>query len=483
MSIINSMKYLIFCFLFFYSAYLYPVDWSPIHINQEGPNKIGHLYLGKDHSIDQSTLLYVKFSLDHFKEEGVSCVVLKLNTPGGEIFAALKIVELLKDLDKKDHIPVIAYIDNWAISAGAMLAYSCRYIGATTAASMGAAEPVLMGEGGQMESASEKINSALRAEFSNLASLWNRNPDIAEAMVDKDIILVLREGAIMKLDDETQIRLKGSHPDTIISNKGKLLTLNTDQMEKYGVSDFITDDLASYGVFADMPHKEWVSYSNWKIDFFAFLLHPAVVSILTMGILLGIYLEVQNPGMVFPIVMGLACLVLVLIGKFSMETIGWIEGIMLGVGLILIVLELFVLPTFGLLGVVGIILAMVGFVTLTLPHFENVTFFPHWNLAAEAVIEHLAWICATLVISGIIIAFLSKKMMKRFIVVEEEKIEISFPSEIDAVGVAFTDLAPSGKVEVAGKIYDAITEGYFLEKGTEIIVMRLEGSQLYVRAK
>ena len=439
--------------------------------------------MGKDHPIDQSTLLYVKFSLDHFKKEGVSCVVLKLNTPGGEVFAALKIVELLKDLDKKDHIPVIAYIDNWAISAGAMLAYSCRYIGITEAASMGAAEPVLMAEEGKMESASEKINSALRAEFANLANLWGRNPDLAEAMVDKDIILVMRDGKITRLNDESQIRKKGSSPDIIISDKGKLLTLNTSQMEKYGVSDFTTGDLATYSFFADMPDKEWVSYSNWKIDFFALLLHPAVVSILTMGLLLGIYLEVQNPGMTFPIIMGLSCLALILLGKFSMETIGWIEGIMLGLGLVLILLELFVLPTFGFLGIVGIVLAVGGFIMLTLPHFNTVTFFPHWNLAAEAVVQHLAWICATLVISGVLIAFLSKKMMKRFILIGEEKAEPSCVPQIDQAGTTLTDLFPSGKVIIDDKIYDAITEGTFIEKGSEVVVMRQEGSQLYVRKK
>ncbi|MFS8563017.1 MAG: hypothetical protein LVR00_01245 [Rhabdochlamydiaceae bacterium] len=294
---------------------------------------------------------------------------------------------------------------------------------------------------------------------------------------------MLREGSILKLDDDSQIRLKGSHPDTIISNKGKLLTLNADQMEKYGVSDFKTDDLATYSLFAGMTDKKWVSYTNWKIDFFAFLLHPAVVSILTMGVLLGIYLEVQNPGMIFPIVMGLICLFFVLMGQFSMQTIGWLEGIMLGTGLTLLFLELFILPSFGLLGILGIILALAGFITITLPHFENVTFYPHWNLAAEAVAEQLAWICATLVISGVMIAFLSKKMIKRFIVVEEEKFEVSFLSEIGNLGVARTDLSPSGKVQVAGKIYDAITEGCFLEKGSEVTILRIEGSQLYVRKK
>jgi membrane-bound ClpP family serine protease len=113
-------------------------------VASSGPNKIGYLHLEKDHAIDSSTVLYVKFALDHFKKEGVKFVVLDLDTPGGEVFAAIKICEMLKNLDLQDKIPVIAYIDNWAISAGAMIAYSCRYIGITSSASMGAAEPILI---------------------------------------------------------------------------------------------------------------------------------------------------------------------------------------------------------------------------------------------------------------------------------------------------------------------------------------------------
>ena len=85
---------------------------------------------------------------------------------------------------------------------------------------MGAAEPLTM-EGQKMEVASEKVNSALRADFANRASFFGRNPHIAEAMVDKDIILVLREGAIVRLDSDDQIH-KGDHPDQVISPKGKL---------------------------------------------------------------------------------------------------------------------------------------------------------------------------------------------------------------------------------------------------------------------
>ena len=107
------------------------------------------------------------------------------------MFAAQQISDALKELDTQYGIPVVAYINNWAISAGAMLAYSCRYIVVVKDASMGAAAPVIASETGEMKEASEKINSAMRADFAGgRARFFDRNPNIAEGMVDKDLILV-----------------------------------------------------------------------------------------------------------------------------------------------------------------------------------------------------------------------------------------------------------------------------------------------------
>ena len=136
---------------------------------------------------------------------------------------------------------MVAFINNWAISAGAMLAYSSRFITTVKDGSMGAAEPVLTGEGGKMEAASEKVNSALRADFGNRASFFGRNPLLPEAMVDKDLILVIRNGKIIRLENESQLVLSGPNPDEVISSKGKLLTLTAEQMAHEGVADFLLE--------------------------------------------------------------------------------------------------------------------------------------------------------------------------------------------------------------------------------------------------
>ena len=192
-----------------------------ISYSETEQNLIGYLYIGHDRPIDQATYIYVKFALDDYKKKGVRFIILHLNTPGGEVLSSMKITDLLQKCDVRDHIPIVAFIDDWAISAGAMLAYACRFIAVIPNSIMGAAEPVLIGKEGQMEAASEKVNSALRAEFASLASFYNRNPLVAEAMVDKDMILVIRNRKIIKLRNEKDVIMSGHSPDILITDRGE----------------------------------------------------------------------------------------------------------------------------------------------------------------------------------------------------------------------------------------------------------------------
>ena len=265
-----------------------------IHFNPQGPNAIGYIYIG-DHetSISESTWLYVKQALEFYKKQRPSFIILELNTPGGEVFAAQKISDAFKEMDTQFNIPIVAFINNWAISAGAMLAYSTRFITVVKDGSMGAAEPVYAGEGGKMETASEKVNSALRADFASRARFFDRNPLLAEAMVDKDLILVVRHDKIMRLNNESQIRLTGPDPDIVLSPKGKLLTLDAEQMLRYGVADLlltptqlipITSEEKTAGqwpaskmllfqapFFSTIPQATIHAYKmDWKTQFFVF---------------------------------------------------------------------------------------------------------------------------------------------------------------------------------------------------------------------
>jgi membrane-bound ClpP family serine protease len=488
--------------------------------NHQGPNTIGYLHLAKDTPISESTYLYVKFALDNFKEIKVPFVVLDIDSPGGEVFAALKISQELKKLDSEHHIPVVAFIDNWALSAGALLAYSCRYIGITSDASMGAAEPVTASGDGKMESASEKINSALRAEFSNTARFYGRDPLIAEAMVDKDVILVQRKGQIIRLENESEVITTGDDADIVISRKGKLLTLDAKQLIDLQVADFsvpyqplesLTKKekeenrfpfskflISKQPFFQQIPEANLQGFSSSKISFFTFLSHPLVSSLLMMGLIVGIYVEINTPGFGVFGAIALGCLSLILLSSFAAQTIQWLELIILFVGIILLMLEVFVLPGFGVAGVLGIILTLAGLFALMLPQMSNISFSfdkDQWSLGAVELIRRLGWLVGALLISmvliGLISRFLTKRkgIYKRLVLQGEQDKEQGYVAvlsdkdlpKVGAEGSVFSSLRPSGKVLIGGTLYDAQSDDFFLEKDTKITVLRIEGGKVIVR--
>jgi len=447
--------------------------------------KAGYLTFPKEHPIDHSTYLYVKYALEAFRKEGVSFVLLHLDTPGGEVFAALGISEELKKMDAEYHIPVVAYVDPWALSAGALLAYSCRWIVATKDSSMGAAEPVLISSEGAMEKASEKMVSALRVEFMKAAECYGRNPLLAEAMVDRDVILVQREGTILQLMDSSQILLEGDHPDLVINAKGKLLTLDGRQMEEFHVSNFLVDGKGEEGMI------RWIPYSNWKISFFAFLGHPLVSSLLMMGLMVGVYGVFQGQVLGVSSVIGLICLGLLLLSSFSVEVIDWLGLLLLLVGLGLFFVDVWALSGFGLLGALGLFLLFGGIIDLLLPSLEGVDFSwdpSSWGVRLSEWIFRLSLFLTTLFVSLVMILFLGrfllqrKVFMKRFIL-EEPPIfeEVATLVAIGERGTTYTALRPFGKVLIHDKLYEAKTEGLLMAQGTPIEVVGQEPGRLIVK--
>lgn len=491
-----------------------------ISFTPDGPNLIGLIEIGRE-GINQSTWIRVRSALDAFRKERPLFLLLHLNTPGGEVFASQQISDGLKEFDTETGIPVIAYIDNWAISAGAMLAYSCRYIAIAKDAAMGAAEPVLMGGAEGPQSASEKINSALRADFANRAAFFDRNPYLAEAMVDSDLILVRRHGEILKLNDEEEIIRGGLHPDEVITTEGKLLTLTARQLSEYGVADLhvpptplvpVTAEEEEVGkwpasklalmhlpFFDEIPNA-WVErhQAGWRVTFFSILAQPMVGSLLFLGMMLGFYLEMNTPGFGVAGVIGLVCLFFLLLASFSLQAASWLEVLFLLLGLLLLALEIFVIPGFGIAGVLGILFTLGALLALLLPGLKQIEFSfdtGAFNAAGEEVLKRLAWFGGAILVGVILIIIFSRTLVpkiarrSRLILTGEQEAAQGFVSgpakgslpAKGAQGITLTPMRPSGKVEIEGESYEALVEGgSYLSKGIPVIVLRRSGAHLVV---
>jgi len=490
-----------------------------ITVNSDGPNIIGRIAIDdRSAAINQGTWLKVKTALDHYKKIKPIFIILDLNTPGGEVFASQKISDALQEMDTQYNIPVVCAIDNWAISAGAMLAYSCRFIAVSKDAAMGAAEVVKSGSEGQIQTASEKINSAIRTDFANRASFFGRNPLIAEAMVDKDMILVLRFGKFVKLNSEDDIRKEGPSPDIVVSAKGKLLTLNAEQMIEYGVADLmmqpeklplVTASERSAGkwpadkellfhqqFFDNIPEATIETHiPDWKTKFLAFLANPVVAAALFAGMMIGFYVELNTPGFGFPGAIGVTCLFFMMLSSFAFEAVNWLEVIIIVAGLTLLAIDLFLIPSFGIIGGLGILLFIGGLMALMIPGIENIDYdydTSSFNAAGEFVMERMAWLVGGLIVSLVAIILLARYVFpalapfSRFVLYggeQEGYVSGADPSKLPQpgeMGEVTSTLRPSGKIIVGGKYFEAVSDGEFIEKGTKVSVLRLDGSVIIV---
>lgn len=461
--------------------------------------------------ISDATWLYVQSAIESFKKTRPVCVILELNTPGGEVFAAQRISNALRSLDVKEKIPVIAYVNNWAISAGAMLAYSCRFIVAAPDASMGAATPVFQTSEG-MTAAPEKVNSALRSDFANRAAFFDRNPDIARAMVDPDVILVRRNNEIMALPSADDLCKEAGKKDEILSAKGKLLTLTAEQMKEFGVADvvipkniaFFPDEEIPQGTavrltpfnvipgISDFPHVPVDTFQmDMKTSFVAFLASPLVSSALVFILFVCLYLEMSAPGILVPGIVGGGALLLLLLGSCGREAVLWLEPLCVIVGLGMIAIELTFFPTLGFLLFLGGALVLFGIVSLVIPGIESIRIEGDMlNAAGEYVVHRLAFLAGAFLLAVVAIIvlsrFLSLKTLRFSGIILEKTPPL--PPEGSSVrhgmeAIVVAALRPAGKIQCEGRMYDAVSDGRFIEEKAFVSVVEVRGSLIVVEPK
>ena len=449
-------------------------------------NYIGRILItDRSGGIHEGTWLYVKSALEQFKKEKPRCIILELDTPGGELFAAEKISNAIKKFDAEEGIPVIAYVNNWAISAGALLAYSCRYIIIVDDAAMGAATPIYQ-ENEEMKNAPEKVNSVVRAEFANKAALFGRNQDIARAMVDPDVILVKRGKDILPLNNSSDIQI-GTLPDQVLSPKGKLLTLTANELVDLHVADYmISQPLEKYAQMSLLSISTHEMSAKEKI--IAFFATPAVSSLLLFIAMVSFYIEFSTPGASIPGLIGCVALFFIFLGSFTQEAITLFEPLCLLAGISLILVEIFLLPTLGILLFVGGSLALFGLLGMSIPGFSELPFDKDAvALYGTSIINRLGWASGAFLLALLAIILLTRFLsthslklsgivLSDSIPVPEEKTSVDIGSEVSVV----SPLRPSGKIVYKGVVFDAISRGEFVEANEKVIVEERRGSVLVV---
>ena len=306
--------------------------------------------------IGSTTWLYTQKGFDEAKTKNADIVLIHMNTYGGEVLYADSIRTKILNAE----IPVYVFIDNNAASAGALISIACDKIFMRPGASFGAAT-VVNQTGEQMP---DKYQSYMRATMRATAEAhgrdtiiqgndtiykWKRNPLIAEAMVDERTVV----------------------PNLIDS--GKTLTFTTLEAQQYGYCDGVAanvDELITKNL--GIESYELITFNPTVLDNIkGFLMSSVLQGILIMLIIGGIYFELQTPGIGFPLAVAVLAALLYFAPLYIEGLAANWEILMFVIGLILLAVEIFVIPGFGIAGISGIVLVIAG---LTLSLLENVNF-------------------------------------------------------------------------------------------------------------
>ena len=408
-------------------------------------------------NIDPRTNRNSKLLIEEANNDNYDLVIIEMDTYGGAVNDADDIRTRILDFNK----PIYVWINKDAASAGALISIACDSIYMSSGASIGAAT-VVSGDGTQ---APDKYQSYMRSIMRSTAEAKGRDPKIAEAMVDQDI----------KVDS--------------ISQEGKVITFSTKEAIEFGFCDAELNSIDEIMTRQNINNYEIVKFDIGSTEnIISFFLNPIISSILILLIIGGLYFELQTPGVGFPIIASIAALVLYLIPYYLNGIAENWEIVLFFIGIVFIALEVFVIPGFGIFGILGLFTSIGALILIML----NNDMFDFTFVVSKDIVNASLSVLISVFAFGILILFGGIKLtdsqaFKKISLDETQNSDLGYISKkysddlIGKKGKTFTVLRPSGKILINDEIYDATSSGEFIEKNTKVKIINNEGSNLKVK--
>ncbi len=395
--------------------------------------------------IDQGLVHYVSRAYADAITQGAGAVIFEVDTYGGLVDSAIQ----LKDLIMSAQVPTVCFVDHKAISAGSLIALSGEKLVMRPGTTIGAAEPRV-----GSEKADEKAVSMWTTQLSAVAQARGKDGQVAAAMADSDIAI----------------------PGVV--ERGKLLTLGDQQALELGIADAVLENRQQVVAEFNLPPDIRVVEATFQENVVQWLSSPFIASILlTLGIA-GLVLELITPGFGIFGAIGILAFVAFFAGNMWAGYAGVGSVLLFLAGAFLIVMEIFVIPGFGVPGILGIasLLASVIFAS------------PSVQYGAVALL-------IALVASIALIAFVAKnkktrRVWKRFILAQRQENQEGYTSQaqdqetlLGAIGKAATPLRPAGAALFGERRVDVVTQGEFIEREATVEVIEVSSSRVVVREK
>ena len=442
-------------------------------------------------------------------DAGADYLIYDIDTYGGDLFAAIDITNhLLNEVNPKAH--TVAYVSKKAISAGAMISVACNDIIMKHNTTIGDCAPIQLQ--GELEGVKrEKIETFTRATFVTCAQANGYPETLLTAMVTIQI-------EVYKVKNKLEGKYEFFEGDKLPPDKKKydldnkelvvgddtLLTLTAIEAKEYGIARELvsnTDEMLTFLAGRDGIefNRPVITYStNWSEELVRMLNHPTFTGILFMIGLLGVYIELKTPGLGLPGLVAVICFAILFGSRFLVGLATWWEVAMFIVGVILLLIEIFVIPGFGLAGITGLMFIFVSLFAILVPNRPDELPWPKYDFDWEILIRG-AWgfglgFVGFLIVAWILAKFLPKTRLFGGLVLapapggSELKVNMTAPvqSEISDVkvgdvGEVLSPLRPTGQVRFGDAVVDVVAEGVFLEKSQKVEIIEIHGNRVVVK--
>lgn len=443
---------------------------------------------------------------------GAELIIIDMHTWGGGVEAALDIARLIKK--HLADIYVVCYVRTRAVSAGALIALACDEIVMTPTGKIGDCAPIVMG--GKLEGTErEKIETIIRGEFEESAKRSGYSVALAESMVSihREVWKIRN-----KRTDEMQYVLKKdwrgkvffpkgksdieSNPDAewelleVTVPEGELLTMDPEKAMRLGIVSKLIDAprgepyakiLKDFNVTAPPV----VLTDTWSEVLVGWLTSPMVVSMLMLFGIMGVYVEIRTPGLGLPGLVALICFGIIFCSQYLIGLAAWWEIALFVIGIVLIGLEIFVIPGFGVAGISGIICCILGLIVMFLDNAPGEWPIPRdefgWDLLTSGILAIACAFMGSVVLSVILARYFRKipfanRLCLAIATVAQPQAPVTEDSPVRRIrvgdrGVVESMCRPVGKARFGDDLVDAVSEGEPIDAGTPVRVLAMDSNR------
>jgi membrane-bound serine protease (ClpP class) len=457
--------------------------------------------------IDDGLYKSIRRRTDVALAEGAEYLIYEISTYGGLLQSGDDISKyFILEVGKKAH--TVAYITTEAISAGAMISVSCKDIIMLENTTIGDCAPIQIGA--KLEGVErEKTESFTRATFMRAAEANGYPAALLKAMVSMQLEVYRAENlktGEYEFFESDKLPKDANEYDLdnkeLIVRDDELLTLTASKACEYGIARAQVKDLA--GVLDFLAKRDGVTFVEkpmvletlWSEEMVRWLNSPVVMGVLVMLAMLGVYIEFNTPGVGLPGLAAVICFAIIIGSKYLVGLANWVEVALFIVGVLLLLIEIFILPGFGIAGFTGILCILAGLFGTLIKNPPDKLPWPQtqydWQLFTNGTLGILLGVVGFMILAVILTKHLPRiPIVGRLVLATpEESATVRGgaaasapmpPMEVGQKGVSVSQLRPSGIARFGDKRLNVVSQGELIEANKEIIVADIEGNSIVVK--